>query len=117
MLNHSAAPHTRCKFRKFQYDALGVEDEVEVSGQRSRRKTRIDRALIMCVMITRNHHYRHVRTRNLIHGEVERLGTDTARIEQVAHDQQKVGTVAVRDVDYAGKRAAHAITEDIAPRT
>src|SRR5215471_5460400 len=71
----------------------------------------------MCVMIAGNHHYRHLCTGNLVHREVQRLGADTVRIEQVTNNQEKVGTIAIRDIDYSREGAAHAMTEDIAPGT
>jgi hypothetical protein len=71
----------------------------------------------MRVMITRNQHYWHLGTGNLIHREVERPATDTVRVEQVTYNQEKVGAITIRNIDYSSECTAHAISEDIAPGT
>jgi hypothetical protein len=59
---------------------------VQVAGKRVGGQRRIDRTLVVRVVITGDHHHRHPCARNLAHRKLKRLVGHATRIKQVADD-------------------------------
>src|SRR5882762_5472737 len=99
VLDYRAAPYSGRELGKIQRGAVRLENQMQIFRKRTRRETGVDRSLVMRVVITGDHHYRHPRPPDSSESESEALFGYARGIEQVADDQQQVGVALVGDID------------------
>ena len=90
---------------------------MQVRRHRRRREPRVDRSLVVRVVIARNHHHRHPRTAYCPQRERKTRLADSGRIEQIADDQQQIGGALVGQIYHPRERATDAVAQFLAARS